>query len=237
MTTAPTWDSGEIVLFKFNTTTVASLPIISFAFTFHANIHSIWHEMKNPSKENILMASWSSVLTCYIVYLSVGVVGYLAFLEDVRDNILLELKDDVLMNIGKLGYAFIICFSYPVIAYPIRVAIDVTLFPDKQPPSRLRVTLEALGIYIITFILGITVPGISVVFGLTGSTAGGMVVFLLPCTYYLHLKKNPMEYGGKYPWWVYRYFSKDKILTLLTFALGVFIAVGGTFSVIYDLVK
>jgi len=234
---APTWDPSQIVYFKVTTKTIASLPVISFAFTFHANVPPIWQEMKDPSKKNILASIWSSVITCFTVYLSVALLGYLAFLDSLGDNILLELKQDPIVNIGKIGYAFIICFSYPVIAYPIREAIDLSLFPRNQPPTRLRITLEALFIYLTSFLLGITVPGISVAFGLTGSTVGGMVVFIIPSLSYLVLKQSPIEEYGKFPWWVYRFFSLEKWGALAVLLLGVFVMIGGTYSVIAELVS
>ena len=135
----------------------------------------IWTEMKHPSRKNILTSVWISVATCFTLYISVGVLGYLAFLVDIKDNILLEISNSLIVDIGKIGYSFIICFSYPVLGFPVRDCIDKMIFPNDQPASRLRITIEATLIFLLTFGLGVVIPGISVVFGFAGSTAGALV--------------------------------------------------------------
>ena len=218
----------------FDTSTVASLPILSFAFTFHPNIFPVWEEMKDTKKENILKVTWVSVFIACTLYFLVSSLGYLAFPLSVRDNILLELKGDVFVEIGKMSYALIICFSFPMLAFPLRRTIDQTLFPGQQQ-TQLRVTIEALAVYSISLLLGLVFPTLSVVFGLTGATAGAIILFLLPSSCYLHLKKNERENYGKLPWWIYRYFWIDKLGALFLFLLGLFVMTLGTLSVLYNL--
>ena len=99
----------------------------------------------------------------------------MAFLIDIKDNILLELKTDILTDFCRFSYIFIVCFSYPVVAYPLRQSIVESYFP-KRENNILPNTIISLIVFAVSFLLGITLPGISFVFGLTGSTSGVMVI-------------------------------------------------------------
>eukprot|EP01091_Cochliopodium_minus_P011840 TRINITY_DN3460_c0_g1_i1.p1 TRINITY_DN3460_c0_g1~~TRINITY_DN3460_c0_g1_i1.p1 ORF type:complete len:431 (-),score=79.11 TRINITY_DN3460_c0_g1_i1:157-1449(-) len=235
ITKSTTWDSDGVQLFKFGYQMIGALPIISFAYTFTPNIHPIFEELKVPSKKNILKAIYSAVASCCFLYILVASTGYMAFQDEVSDNILINFRKDTLMDMVKIAYCFVICFSYPVVCFPVRKMIDQVFF--KTDETRLRTTVEALAIYIVSFVLGISVPGISVVFGLTGGTAGSMIVFILPAIFYLHLKRSDQEFSGDYPWYVYRYFSPEKWPALLLLLLGLFTMFFGTYSVIVDMVR
>ena len=130
--------------------------------------------MKEPTKGKILKAIWLSIASSVLIYGSLGALGYMAFFTETKENILLELKIDTLTDIGMVLFGFVICFSYPVIAFPIRKNL-IALFFKENKDSRLLMTIVSLFIFSLSFVLSITLPGISFVFGVTGSTSGVMV--------------------------------------------------------------
>lgn len=68
----------------------------------------------------------------------------------------------------------VVAFSYPVLGFPARVALDDLLFrksQDEEPPVwRLIVTAIILGV--ISYSLAVLLPQITIVFAYTGATAG-----------------------------------------------------------------
>ena len=112
MTKNPVWDSNEILYYRFGYEMIGALPIISFAFTYSPNVNPIFEELRVPSKKNILTASWVSVILVSCLYIIVATSGYLAFLDETSDNILVNFKSDFIMDIVKVAYTFVICFSY-----------------------------------------------------------------------------------------------------------------------------
>jgi len=81
-------DTTKVVLFGNLEGIFISLPIMSFAFTFHANIFPIWREMEDTTPGTINRSTITSVIICFFLYLSVGFCGYVTFYDDTPGNIL-----------------------------------------------------------------------------------------------------------------------------------------------------
>lgn len=96
------------------------------------------------------------------------------------DNILNNFTDDYLISVGKIGYGLMICFSYPLMCFParlisfkkkkkrfsffFRISLDLCLFPNDQPtPTPRRVIIVTIFI-VLSHILAILVPDITIVF-------------------------------------------------------------------------
>lgn len=58
---------------------------------------------------------------CAFIYATVGIFGYLHFLDDTTDNILLNFDNkDILVDVVKIAFLFIMIFSYPLLGFPFR---------------------------------------------------------------------------------------------------------------------
>ena len=95
-----------------------AFPIITFAFSFHTAFFAIYKEMENRSEIDMVVCA-STLIACS-GYLLVGIFGYLAFKDSVENNILLNFEHDVWIQIGKLSLSVVICFSYPLLHFPLR---------------------------------------------------------------------------------------------------------------------
>ena len=135
-------DSSRIVIFSLDVQFLGVLPIIGFAFSFQANVTPVWHDMEDFKNSNggstrgIQMAIWISCSICLAVYLLCAVFGYLSFFEKTSDNILVQFPVSLwYFDVGKIGYSFIIMFSYPLLAFPMRAAIDslINVYWYKDP--------------------------------------------------------------------------------------------------------
>uniref|UniRef100_A0A6B2L4Z7 Amino acid transporter transmembrane domain-containing protein n=1 Tax=Arcella intermedia TaxID=1963864 RepID=A0A6B2L4Z7_9EUKA len=182
-------DTSRIQLFGSFAGFFVSLPIVNFAFTFHPSVMPVWSELQDQSPSNINFISALSVSFCALVYILLGIFGYLFFLEGTPDNILVA-YDEVYFKVIRVGYSLVIIFSYPVINFGTRLGIDQIFF--KTPATQLRIIIESLAIVAICFVVAMFIPNIEVAFGLVGSTVGQLVVFINPAMFYvlLHKKSN-----------------------------------------------
>ena len=76
----------------------------------------ISESMKRPEKFNIVL-SWS-IFVVFLVFTSVGTLGYLAFGKDVETIVFLNLPMSAQVTTIQFLYALAICLSFPLTMYP-----------------------------------------------------------------------------------------------------------------------
>ncbi len=235
------FDSNRVVLVSLDAQFLSVLPIIAFAYSFQANVLPIWSEMSEfPATKGINLALWLSCSCCMLVYLLCGIFGYLSFFEETSDNILVHYPTAAwYFDVGKVGYALIIMFSYPLLSYPMRVTIDAMInsFWFRDPSrhvSNVRLVIESLIVFVAAYVVAIFAVGIGIVFGISGATVGNLIVLGLPCILYIVLDVDSREGapGQRRPWWFYRVFSLRKAAPLAVLALSLALTVTGLFSII-----
>ena len=181
-----------------------------------------------------------SAAICCTLYCFTGVFGYLSFLELTTDNILTHYPNTAwYFDLGKIGYSLIIIFSYPLLAFPLRDSFDhvVNTYYFKEPNREIstkRRVLEALGIYLVSFGVSVLPIGIGIVFGVTGSIFGTMIVVGLPCAFYIILDIDPRENapGFRKSWWFYRIFSVRKIVPVTFLLVSLILVITGLLSIL-----
>lgn len=92
------------------------------------------------------------------------------------------------MDIVKVDYLVIVIFSYPMISLPFRSGLSSLLFKTQE--TWWRRAIIVLWLVGITFILAISIPSISFVFGLVGATAGQLVICIFPGLFFIVLEGN-----------------------------------------------
>jgi len=218
-------DDDDLRLFHFAFSIFQAIPIMSFAFTFHPNLFPIFTEMENPNRTRMYRVVRVGMTICGIAYLAVGIFGYLSFLSDVEGNIFNNYDDDVVVDIAKVALGILIMFSYPLLHYPGRVALDsviVKMFDEDKIIDyvKYRHFIEAAFLIMVSYLLSVALPDISVVFGFSGATAGNLIVFIGPSYAYIKLRPGKLM-------------SFQKICAGLLLFAGIF---SGTISVIVILV-
>jgi len=202
-----------------------SIPIISFAFTFHPSIFPIFGEMVNATMKRMSGVISLSIVFCMVAYLLVGIFGYLTFLDKTDGNIFTNYNDDFLIEAGKILLALIICFSYPLIHYPARLHFDnillTTIKEHRLPSQRWRWIAITLLFFCLSYVLSILLPDISVIFSLFGATAGNVIIFIAPAAMYIKLSPR-------------RYVSYQKVTCMFIIAIAFISAVIGVYVVIAD---
>lgn len=120
----PSPDRGEIVSFKFDSSTLASFPVQVFAFTCAQNLFPIYNELKDRSQAKMNTIITTSIFSAASVYEILGVVGYLTFGSKVSSNVIaMYPANSLVVAIGRLGIVFLVGLSYPLQALPCRSCI------------------------------------------------------------------------------------------------------------------
>jgi amino acid permease len=202
-------------------------------------------ELHNPTPRRIACVSYSATAVCVILYLVVGVFGYLRFGDTTATNILLNYQDDltlvetVLFSTGKLGMAGSMMVSYPLLLFPCRLCLHtlVGMLPGAVEHALLKMcgcelprclkSCEVSGqvwfygeTFIIifgTYVVSVLVPNIVKVFGLTGALTGSFVVFIMPAAFSLQLLPGKCCDLAKLPTWGLLLFGVAFMVVSLTF--------------------
>ena len=149
-----------------------------------------------------------------LVYYLVGVFGYFAFGDSIQENILGNFVSIQLgfVQLVKAAYAVVMICSNPVIVYPSILTIDEWFFSSSS--TLLRRLVEGLIWSLLAWIVALLLPHLTFVFGLTGSTGGFIMIFILPALFYIRIchRSKRMKKSGEDRSWLY--FSAHTVLWL-----------------------
>eukprot|EP01043_Picozoa_sp_COSAG02_P014748 COSAG02_NODE_614_length_19515_cov_6.651937_3_plen_318_part_00 len=186
-----------------------ALPIICFAFLCHPNMFPIYQQLDGATHHRMARVSALSISMSTIVYLVVGIFGYLTFLRRAQSEAdLLNLYDvgmgswsSKTLLVSRVGYGVAIILSYPIMLYELRHIVGMLVFGDRAAgrvatkgrtdSSWLEFAqMLALNIMIIApcTAVALFVENVDVVFGFIGSTMSPAIIFILPSCFYLRLQ-------------------------------------------------
>lgn len=200
---SPIHNSGPVILWKPEGILIA-FPLLAYGFTSQQFLFSVYSTLRAPSVQRMTSVVKQALSACAVLYVIVGVCGYLAFRE--------RTAGDVLRNFGgrdvsglrgvyerllKLGYGFSIMASVPLIMENFQAALlpAVALAFPVDPAAKKGTTIQEQAIT--TAVLGaalaaaVLVPNVEFIFGLTGSTASVVIAYLLPAALFLSLSGRP----------------------------------------------
>nr|CAB3266256.1 sodium-coupled neutral amino acid transporter 2 [Phallusia mammillata] len=169
---------------------VYSIPTMTFSFVCHTAVLPIYAELKRPSAARMQKVANTSIGLCFFLYSLAALFGFLTFYNWMEAEMLLmySLTDpsDVLTLIVRLTVLVAVILTVPLTHFPARKALTFLLFPNKDFSWAIHLGIM---MFLLTFIniLVIFVPSIREVFGIIGATASTMLVFVLPCVFFLKL--------------------------------------------------
>eukprot|EP00126_Sphaerothecum_destruens_P004540 Sdes_comp18242_c0_seq1m7856 len=177
---------------------IRSLPIMMFSFTCHQNIYFVHNEMKNPTKSRTTITIVVALSFALILYLVVGVCGYMTHLSNVTGNLLSAYPPmDKLFISCRCMVSILVAFSFPLQIHPARVSLDKLLFSKmNQLPEKTGITfanpvfrhyVESAFLLITAFAVSLLVKNLSVVFAVIGSTGSTILCYLVPAVFYMKL--------------------------------------------------
>lgn len=128
---------GEIHWLKWQgvVPTLASFPVIVFAYTCHQNMFSILNEIRDNSPFKTTGVVLASNGISSSIYVLVAITGYLSFGSEVMGNIVAQYTPSVFSTIGRAAIVVLVMFSYPLQVHPCRASVDAV---SKWRPATTR---------------------------------------------------------------------------------------------------
>ncbi|XP_050534477.1 putative sodium-coupled neutral amino acid transporter 10, partial [Daktulosphaira vitifoliae] len=201
------------------------LPIFSMSLFCQTQLFDIFESISHESLDKLNSIVRSSMNMCTCVYISVGILGYIAYHDQssLSGNILTSFSQCLSSDVIKIGFIMSIAVSFPLVIFPCRSSI-YSLLSSKEyvlvSGGRQHIAetpFKCITFFIVTFSLvtGLLMPNIEVVLGLIGSTIGVIINVMFPSMFLVRVaNKNPKE----------KFWAKFIIL------VGVFIMVMGTMA-------
>lgn len=189
--------SDRVVLVGTPDGILRALPLMAFAFVCHMNVFPTYKELREPTEKRMTQVGAFSCLACYCVYMLSGLFGYFCFNEDTEGDLVKSYanKDSTklivnheIVEVFLFGIGMALTLAFPVLSFELRHCLDTLMFGHK-PFSMARHTALNVAIVGISLIIALAVPGVTTVFGFTGSTTSCMVVFIMPAAFYLYNDK------------------------------------------------
>ena len=182
---------------------VSSFPLIIFAYMYQVNIPMIYTELEKRNSKQMSKVLIFGTVGAVILYIIVGVWGYVTFVdypgytaeEALKDANILEAPYPTSVTpilIGNFALFFAIATAAPLVVLPAKDTIE-DIVAKGNPERRLsnkENLITTLSLIVICYLLSIVIPSISAAMTLVGSTTNPAVGFILPIIFYWKTIEN-----------------------------------------------
>ncbi|PKU81566.1 amino acid transporter ANT1-like [Dendrobium catenatum] len=146
----------------------------------------------------VLLVAFMAITT---VYISFGIFGYLAYGDETKDIITLNLPNDWSAIAVKVGLCIALAFTFPIILHPIYEIIEMKLASSgwsqklccNAHGERLGLHGARMLVLLIITTVASCIPGFGAFISLVGSTVSAMLAFVLPATFHLLLLGSKLK--------------------------------------------
>jgi amino acid permease len=154
--------------------------------------------MKNNGIIQIDRVIITSISVAYIVYLVIGVIGYLSFGNKVSSNIIQAYPPGLMVTFGQISIGMLALFTFPLQCHPCRISLDKILpFSSKDGSiSTNRYRLITVSILITSYTLAICVNNLSTVLSVVGATGSTTICYILPGLFYYKISLHQFKKKG-----------------------------------------
>lgn len=169
---------------------------IFFSFSAHPVYPSVQAEMKDP--KDFPKAIIITYIGLFLMYAPIAIGGFWYFGNTVRDNILVNLQSDgIVEKLIIAGVEVNVLFSCLLILYPVSRALMIRWKIDPDHFSwRMAGTRNLL--VVTCLVVALLVPKISVLMGLVGGSTNTALSFVFPAWFYLRLNKDTVGRGQRW---------------------------------------
>ncbi|XP_014205692.1 putative sodium-coupled neutral amino acid transporter 10 [Copidosoma floridanum] len=203
------------------------LPIFALALFCQTQLFEIYETLPNATLEKMNQVVRGALNVCTVVYISVGLFGYIGFCsEPFSGNILMSFEPSVTSEVIKIGFVLSVAFSFPLVIFPCRASLNSLLF--RRGYTHLETSTSYISetkfrclttfIVIISMVVGILIPSIEFVLGIVGSTIGVLICLIFPGMFFISIStKN----------------TNERLLAQLLVIIGLWIMILGTYANLY----
>lgn len=209
---------------------VYAFPIISVSFLCHFNVLPVYGELHQPTRRRLKTIVHVTMASTWVFYIILGGLGYVFAFQSpqgVQDNILNNFSNnDDLINAGRLGLVITVLLSLPLLVLPCRATLyrllleiqqlrgnpssnenmrlldDEPVVLNQESPLLMHCALT-ITIIVCAVFMAFSVPGVSVVWSVMGSTVGILIAYVIPSMSYIRIRhEKPNTDDRKRAAWV-----------------------------------
>ncbi|KAF4676465.1 Solute carrier 38 member [Perkinsus chesapeaki] len=183
------------------TSMLAAINTYTFAYCNQPNVPEIYIQVRDPTPKRFIPVVVWTIAVCFIVYVTVGIMNFLAFGMDVQSSVIINLgqfisQGDVMVCISFALECITIIGAFPLVVYPQRSSIvhfvSACLPPRNEWWKRVYGWIVVVIIIGLSYAVAIALPDVNVMLGLVGSLTGSIVTFYSPAAFILKISKKPL---------------------------------------------
>ncbi|KAJ7538524.1 hypothetical protein O6H91_11G052800 [Diphasiastrum complanatum] len=190
---------------------------------------SLEASMRNPRRfGKVLVLAFSLI---GLIYITFGYLGCLAYQEKTLDIITLNLPNDWLTIVVKVGLCIALFFTFPVMMIPVYEIFEGWIINWDQnsvlprPNSQKYLSRGLHGVLVLTIgFVAIWVPEFGAFISVVGSTVCAMLALVLPAFFHMQIFKNNLS-------------ILQISVDLLLITCGVIFAIYGTYDALLDMYR
>jgi len=172
-----------------------TLPITFFSFGCHPVVLDGYKELEVRSEKKFRRVLSRTTIVLLFFYAIIGCSGYIHFSTEeyklAQGNLLLAYDpDDTTINFAIMFFAFTLTFSLPLVMRPVKSMLsEIVRQKGEKETDKQHVVLTAITVGSV-IICSALVSNMTLIVNFLGASVNAMIVFILPCTYYVILVRQ-----------------------------------------------
>ncbi|CDW76708.1 UNKNOWN [Stylonychia lemnae] len=186
---------GTVITFSINSL-MLTMPLIFFGYMYQTNIPIIYKELQIRSERQMSSVMKLGTISGILVYTTVGIFGYLTFLNDPHHlntkNILDAPYHNLAISIAKFGIFVVVLCAAPICILPAKDTIEEVVYKGRHLTKKQNI-LVTFYLVFVSYVLAMFIPSIGDALTLAGCTIGPFVGFIIPIIMYWKILENEKE--------------------------------------------
>ncbi|KAG5492419.1 hypothetical protein GH5_01339 [Leishmania sp. Ghana 2012 LV757] len=196
-------NQAKVTYLSLNKRSLLALPVMMFSFDCQSLVFQVYNNLKTVTRTNMRRVAFLSVAITGLLYLLVGLFGYLTNTPNITGNILINydpLKDH-LFAFGEALYSLTVITAYILVLFPSRDAIFIFLFGYNTATHELshgaittrQNLIASVLLSTLSIVLATRVTGIVAIIALLGGLCSSTLCFSYPAAFRIMLHVRGLE--------------------------------------------